>query len=38
MRSDQEPIVVNLDITPVESPELVAWVDPNHPPPEDRNR
>lgn len=31
VRSDQEPIVVNLDITPVESPESVAWVDPNHP-------
>ena len=38
VRSDQEPIVVNLDITPVESPQLVAWVDPNHPPPEDRKR
>jgi uncharacterized RmlC-like cupin family protein len=31
VRSDQEPIVVNLDITPAESPEAVAWVDPNHP-------
>jgi uncharacterized RmlC-like cupin family protein len=31
VRSDQEPIVVNLDITPAASPEPVAWVDPNHP-------
>jgi uncharacterized RmlC-like cupin family protein len=31
VRSDQEPIVVNLDITPVEDPEPVAWVDPHHP-------
>ena len=31
VRSDQEPVVVNLDITPVESPEEVAWVDPGHP-------
>ena len=31
VRSGQEPIVVNLDITPVESPETVAWVDPSHP-------
>jgi uncharacterized RmlC-like cupin family protein len=31
MRSGQEPIVVNLDITPAESPEEVEWVDANHP-------
>jgi uncharacterized RmlC-like cupin family protein len=30
-RSDQEPIVVNLDIIPAEAPEAVAWVDPGHP-------
>lgn len=32
VRSDQELVVVNLDITPVEAPENVAWVDPDHPP------
>ena len=32
VRSNQEPVVVNLDITPVETPEQVAWVDPHHPP------
>lgn len=31
VRSDQEPVVVNLDITPAEAPEAVAWVDPGHP-------
>jgi len=31
VRSGQEPIVVNLDITAVESPEKVAWIDPSHP-------
>lgn len=31
VRSDQEPVVVNLDIEPAEAPENVAWVDPNHP-------
>ncbi len=31
VRSDQEPIVVNLDITPIEPPETVRWVDPLHP-------
>ena len=31
VRSDQKPVVVNLPITPVESPEEVAWVDPGHP-------
>ncbi|HTH97245.1 MAG TPA: cupin domain-containing protein, partial [Stellaceae bacterium] len=33
IRSDQEPVVVNLDIAPVESPEPVLWVDPTHPKP-----
>ncbi len=31
VRSDQEPVVVNLDIEPVERPEEVRWIDPNHP-------
>ena len=31
VRSDQEAVVVNLDITPAEEVEAVAWVDPNHP-------
>ncbi len=31
VRSDQEPIVVNLDIASVEEPEEVIWVGPNHP-------
>ena len=31
VRSDQEPVVINLDIVPVEAPEAVAWVDPGHP-------
>jgi uncharacterized RmlC-like cupin family protein len=30
VRSDQEPVVVNLDIEPVERPESVAWIDPIH--------
>jgi len=33
VRSDQEPIVVNLDIASVEKPEEVYWVDPAHPKP-----
>ena len=35
VRSDNEAVVVNLDIEPVERPENVAWVDPIHkaPPP-----
>ena len=33
MRSGQEPVVVNLDITPAEEPESVYWVDPLHPHP-----
>ena len=32
-RSGQEPIVVNLDMEPVEPPEEVYWVDPIHPHP-----
>ena len=35
MRSGQEPVVVNLDITPVEAPEEVHWVDDVHPAPRD---
>lgn len=31
VRSDQEPVVVNLDISSVEQPEEVRWVDPTHP-------
>lgn len=30
VRSDQEPVVVNLDIAAAERPEEVAWVDPIH--------
>jgi uncharacterized RmlC-like cupin family protein len=30
VRSDQEAVVVNLDIEPVEKPEAVHWVDPIH--------
>ena len=30
VRSDQEAVVVNLDIEPVEQPEAVRWVDPIH--------
>ncbi len=33
VRSDQEPIVVNLAIEPIERPEAVSWIDPGHPPP-----
>ena len=33
VRSDQEAVVVNLDIPAVEKPEAVYWVDPIHPPP-----
>ena len=35
VRSDQEPVVVNLDIPTVEEPEEVLWVDPIHPKPEE---
>ncbi len=31
VRSDQEPVVVNLDIPAVEEPQDVYWVDPIHP-------
>ena len=34
VRSDQEPVVVNLDIPVVEKPEEVYWVDPIHPDPQ----
>ena len=30
VRSGQDPVVVNLDIEPVEPPEAVYWVDPIH--------
>jgi uncharacterized RmlC-like cupin family protein len=33
VRSGQDPVVVNLDISPAEPPEEVAWVDNIHPPP-----
>lgn len=33
VRSDQEPVVVNLDIPAVETPEEVYWIDPAHPKP-----
>jgi uncharacterized RmlC-like cupin family protein len=32
VRSDNEAVVVNLDIEPVEAPEEVAWIDPIHRP------
>ena len=32
VRSDNEAVVVNLDIEPAESPEGVAWIDPIHKP------
>ena len=34
VRSDQEPIVVNLDLPVVENPAQVYWIDPAHPQPE----
>jgi uncharacterized RmlC-like cupin family protein len=33
VRSDQEPIVVNLDLPAVENPEEIFWLDPAHPKP-----
>ncbi len=33
VRSDQEPVVVNLDLPMVEQPEAVRWEDANHPRP-----
>jgi len=35
VRSDNEAVVVNLDIEPVEQPEAVRWVDPIHISPHD---
>jgi len=34
VRSDNEAVVVNLSIEPVEKPEAVPWVDPIHRPPQ----
>lgn len=34
VRSDQEAVVVNLDIPAAEAPETVYWVDAIHPPPQ----
>ncbi len=31
VRSGQEPVVVNLDIQSVETPQAIRWVDPLHP-------
>jgi uncharacterized RmlC-like cupin family protein len=31
VRSDQEPVVVNLDIDAVDSPTRIVWRDPHHP-------
>ncbi len=31
VRSDQEPVVVNLNIAAVEAPQEVRWIDPSHP-------
>ena len=36
VRSDRDPVVVNLDIAPVEAPETVHWVDDIHPAPRTR--
>jgi len=33
VRSDKDPVVVNLDIAPVEAPQTVHWVDDIHPAP-----
>jgi uncharacterized RmlC-like cupin family protein len=33
VRSDQEPVVVNLDIPTEENPQEVFWIDPAHPKP-----
>jgi uncharacterized RmlC-like cupin family protein len=30
VRSDNEAVVINLDIAPIEKPEQVAWIDPLH--------
>lgn len=34
VRSDQEPIVINLDLVLAEPPETVRWTDPAHPTPD----
>ena len=34
VRSDQEPIVVNLDMPAAEDPQEVLWIDPAHPKPD----
>jgi uncharacterized RmlC-like cupin family protein len=34
VRSGQLPVVVNLDIEPIEKPDSVYWVDPGHPHPD----
>lgn len=31
VRSNQQPVVVNLDIKGIETPEKISWVDPHHP-------
>ncbi len=36
VRSDNEAVVVNLDIEPIEKPEQVAWIDPIHKAPASR--
>ena len=33
VRSDNEAVAINIDLTPVEKPEEVYWVDPTHPHP-----
>lgn len=33
VRSDQQPVVVNIELDAVETPETVTWVDPGHPAP-----
>ena len=37
VRSDNEAVVVNLDIPPAEEPESVAWIDPIHKAPQPRS-
>lgn len=34
VRSNRQRVVVTLDITPVEAPETIYWVDPIHPAPD----
>ena len=33
VRSDQEPVVINIEVDAVERPEEVAWIDQGHPEP-----